>query len=86
MTDTLVIEHVAWLRRLHATGQLLLCGPCDDGTAIIILRCADRAEAERLAASDPFWPTAAYATRSITGFTPAGPENGFLARKAPPAP
>lgn len=81
MTPALIEAHVAWLRRLHAAGQLVLCGPCADGSAIIVLRCADRDAAERLAAEDPFADAGAYGSRSVVAFTPATPENDFLLRK-----
>jgi uncharacterized protein YciI len=78
MTPELVSEHVSYLHRLHDSGHLVLCGPCEDGTAIIVLRCSDRAEAERLAARDPFAHAGAYRERSIAAFRLATPENNFL--------
>jgi len=78
MTPELVSEHVAYLHRLHSSGHLVFCGPCDDGTAIVVLRCSDRDEAERLAAGDPFARVGAYRERSIVAFRPATLENNFL--------
>ena len=78
MTPPLVAAHVAWLRSLHEAGQLVLCGPCADGTALIVLRCASQAEAERLAASDPFAAAGAYGDRTVVAFRMATPENNFL--------
>ncbi len=53
--DELVEAHVAWLRANHATGRILGWGrkvPREGG--VILAVCDDRAEAEALAASDPF--------------------------------
>jgi len=78
MTTALVEAHVAWLRSLHEAGQLVLCGPCADGTAVIVLRCATQEEAERLAASDPFAAAEAYRDRTVVAFRMATSENDFL--------
>jgi len=80
MTPELVSDHVSYLHQLHEAGHLVLCGPCEDGTAIIILRCSNQAEAERLATQDPFAQVGAYQERSIVAFRPATPENNFLLR------
>jgi Uncharacterized protein conserved in bacteria len=53
--DELLPDHVAWLRANHATGRLLGWGrkvPRKGG--ILLAVCEDRAEAEALAAADPF--------------------------------
>lgn len=39
MTPALVRAHVAWLRELTEAGRLVLCGPCADGTAVLVLHC-----------------------------------------------
>ncbi|KCZ86813.1 YciI family protein [Hyphomonas jannaschiana] len=73
-----VEAHVAWLETLHDTGKLSLCGPCDDGTAIIVLSCGTLEEAIEIANSDPFVESGAYATRTVHAFQLATPENNFL--------
>lgn len=78
MTPELVSEHVLYLHRPHDSGHLVLCGPWEDETAIIVLRCSDKAVAERLATRDPFAQVGAYRERSIVAFRPATPENNFL--------
>ncbi|MCM2293687.1 YciI family protein [Allorhizobium sp. BGMRC 0089] len=80
MTSSLVKAHVTWLHQLHNRGQLVLCGPCDDGTAIIVLRCETMEEASRISSSDPFAEAKAYSQRSIVKFNAATPENNFLLR------
>jgi uncharacterized protein YciI len=78
MTRALVEAHVAWLRRSHAEGALVLCGSCPDGTALVVLRCATQEDAERVAHCDPFADAGAYAERSVVAFRLAAPHNNFL--------
>ncbi|MBO9661499.1 YciI family protein [Dokdonella sp.] len=78
MTPSLVQDHVAWLAGLSNAGTVILCGPCSDGTAILVLQCPTQEEAERIAGSDPFAREGAYAERSVIGFRLASPENHFL--------
>nr|WP_321362309.1 YciI family protein [uncultured Hyphomonas sp.] len=73
-----VEAHVAWLHALQDAGKLVLCGPCDDGTAIIVLSCSTLEDATDLANSDPFAETGAYAERTVHAFQLATPENNFL--------
>lgn len=52
--------HLAWLARCDAEGTLVMAGPfvAEDGTStgggMFIIRAADLADAERIAASDPY--------------------------------
>lgn len=78
MTPLLIKDHVAWLRKRSDAGELIFCGPCDDGTAILVLECATKEDAELIAASDPFAKANAYSARSIVNFRLASPENNFL--------
>ena len=78
MTRPLVAAHVAWLRKLHEGGQLVVCGSCADGTALLVLASATEEEAARLAESDPFAGAGAYGERSVVAFRMATPENNFL--------
>lgn len=78
MTPSLVRDHVAWLADLSRSGKLVVCGPCSDGTAILVIECSTQEDAERIAASDPFAVQGAYAERSVVGFRLASPENNFL--------
>jgi caffeoyl-CoA O-methyltransferase len=48
-------QHLAWMREQHLGGRVLFSGPTSDiRTGIYVIRAASRAEAERIAASDPF--------------------------------
>ncbi|WP_306832654.1 YciI family protein [Neorhizobium huautlense] len=78
MTTDVVAAHVAWLKALHSDGTLLLCGPCEDGTAVIVLRCRDREHAEAIAGADPFAAARAYGDREIVTISVATPDNNFL--------
>jgi uncharacterized protein len=37
MTNSLLIDHVNYLRELNEKGLLSFCGPCKDGTAFMII-------------------------------------------------
>lgn len=78
MTSNIVQKHVAWLRDLGNKGVLLECGPCDDGTAIILLRCTTREEAIEISKSDPFSTYNIYETRTVIEFKRATKENNYL--------
>jgi len=55
LTENLVKEHVAHLRRLDRDGQLELCGPfADYKGGMVIVRAASKEEAIAIAESDPF--------------------------------
>lgn len=73
-----VEQHVDWLRRLHREGRLAICGPCDDGTAIIVLNCATLEEATEIALADPFREAGTVKTYQIVQMRLAGPHNDFL--------
>ncbi len=53
--DAVLADHLAWLKAGHEAGHFLAWGPREprDG-GLIFLKAQDRAEAERLLASDPF--------------------------------
>ncbi len=78
MTSELVSAHVDWLRGLDEKGTLIICGPCSDDTAIIIFACKSLAEAQKIAASDPFASVGAYGCRDVVAFRPATQMNNFL--------
>ena len=53
--EALIRAHVAFLRELDRSGQLVLAGPFEDGTGgMIILRARSLAEARAVAEADPF--------------------------------
>jgi len=48
-------QHLAWMKEQHENGRILFSGPsADRKLGIYVIRAASRAEAERLAASDPY--------------------------------
>jgi uncharacterized protein YciI len=77
-TPELIWQHVQWLRRLHGDSRLVACGPCDDGTAIIILRGSTLEEARKVAFADPFRAAGAVGVYEVVEIRLANPENDFL--------
>jgi uncharacterized protein YciI len=52
-----VDEHLAWMQKQHQSGAIVMSGPgvtADGRVGIYLIRAATRAEAERVAAGDPF--------------------------------
>ncbi len=48
-------QHLAWMKRQHEAGKILLSGPTRDRkVGIYVIRAESREEAERIAASDPY--------------------------------
>jgi uncharacterized protein YciI len=48
-------QHLAWMRQQHASGAIVISGPTPDRRlGLYLIRAASRAEAEKIAASDPF--------------------------------
>ena len=54
MTLPLIEAHVEYLRNLKNEGKLPFCGPCVDGTALMILTVDNQDEAVALMEGDPF--------------------------------
>jgi uncharacterized protein YciI len=79
----LVPDHIAWLESHHATGRFVVSGQTVPEAAggVIVVRGDVRAEAEALAASDPF-VRGGVARTEVIEFTPARKEPGFAARCA----
>ncbi|MBA4495066.1 YciI family protein [Paenactinomyces guangxiensis] len=77
MTAKLITDHVNYLRQLKEVGRLPFCGPCTDGTAIMILKADSREEAEKLLASDPFSAVDYYKSRDMIEVEEATLENNF---------
>ncbi len=48
-------EHLAWMKRQHEAGMILFSGPTSDRKyGIYVIRANSKAEAEKIAASDPY--------------------------------
>lgn len=78
MTRAIIVQHVEWLRGLHDAGRLIVCGPCDDGTAIIVLSCATLDQAKEIAHADPFRAAGAVTTYEVVRMRLATSSNDFL--------
>jgi len=47
--------HLAWMKEQHAAGSIILSGPSPDlKLGMYLIKAESRAEAERIAASDPY--------------------------------
>lgn len=77
MTEQLIRDHVAYLSQLSKEGALRFCGPCADGSALMLLACSSLEEAQCLVAADPFSQVAYYANRKIVEVEEANEANGF---------
>ena len=82
MTEQLIKDHVAYLHKLSKAGVLTFCGPCTDGSALMILRCPSQEDAENVVAADPFSHVAYYASRKIVEIEEANEANGFHLQQA----
>ena len=48
-------QHLVWMKAQHEAGTIVLSGPTPDRkTGMYLIRAKDRAEAERIAGSDPY--------------------------------
>jgi uncharacterized protein YciI len=77
MTEQLIRGHVAYLSKLSKEGSLRFCGPCTDGSALMILQCSSPEEAQKLVEADPFSHVAYYASRKIVEIEEANEANEF---------
>lgn len=77
MTKELIIRHVGYLKTLKQDGKLPFCGPCADGTAVMILAADTLEEARELVAADPFSKANYYRDRRIVELQEATIENNF---------
>ena len=48
-------EHLAWMKRQHEAGTILFSGPTPDRKfGIYVIRAANKGDAEKITASDPY--------------------------------
>ncbi|MBB6453380.1 hypothetical protein HNQ94_001828 [Salirhabdus euzebyi] len=78
MTEALILDHVAYLRNLKEEGVLPFCGPCVDGTALMILDAPTEEIAKEYVEGDPFSKVNYYMERNIVEIEEANIENNFL--------
>jgi uncharacterized protein YciI len=78
LSEQLLRDHVAYLRSLSLKGVLPFCGPCADGTALMIVRANSLEEAQELIGKDPFSQVDYYQKRKLVEIEAATLENNFL--------
>jgi len=78
MTKELVTQHAAYLKSLKELGVLPFCGPCTDGTALMIIDAPSQEKAKEYVDNDPFSKINYYMKRKIVEVEEATIENGFL--------
>ncbi|MFD3446161.1 YciI family protein [Microbacteriaceae bacterium 4G12] len=78
MTKELITEHVTYLRNLKEKGVLPFCGPCVDGTALMIIAAPSHEKAKEYVENDPFSKVDYYIDRKIVEVEEATLENHFL--------
>lgn len=78
MDEDLLQAHVDYLRQLKEDDVLPFCGPCEDGTAIMILSCDSREKAQKLVAADLFAERNYYRERNIVEVEEATTENNSI--------
>ncbi|MFC0524492.1 YciI family protein [Pontibacillus salicampi] len=81
MTRELMAEHASYLESLKEKGVLPFCGPCKDGTALMILVADNYEEARSIVEEDPFARVDYYRERKIVEVEEATSENHFLVEK-----
>ncbi len=79
LADDLLQEHVAHLKRLTASGNLIICGPFADDSGAMLVLCADSVSSvNRFMQADPFIQKEYYAAYTITEFYSADAANNYL--------
>lgn len=73
----LLIKHVEHLKQLTNIGVLETCGPCEDGSAIMILKSETIEKAKEYVEADPFSKINYYQSRIVTEFLEATMDNNF---------
>jgi uncharacterized protein len=79
----LLLAHIGHLRKLHAAGALVICGPFADGeSALLILRTPDRQEAETIVKADPFIISGYYGSYALHEMIEGNEANNWLLEDA----
>lgn len=78
MNEALMRQHASYLRELKEKGVLPFCGPCMDGTALMIIDAPSYQLAKQYVENDPFSKVNYYRTRDIVEIEEATIENNFL--------
>lgn len=79
LNESLLQDHISYLKILRKKGYLPLCGPFSDNQgAVLIIRTDLKSHAEELINGDPFIQRNYYKKYEIHEFTEAGDENNWL--------
>lgn len=78
MTKELIVNHVNYLKMLKESGVLPFCGPCADGTALMIIDAPSFEKAKNYVENDPFSKVNYYMDRKIVEIEEATLDNNFL--------
>lgn len=79
LNQTLLNDHIHYLKQLDLQGSLMLCGPLiNNEQAVFYIKVASLDEAQRLILKDPFIQKKYYSEFSIDEFLPANSENDWL--------
>ncbi|MBO8155753.1 MAG: hypothetical protein H0Z32_04775 [Bacillaceae bacterium] len=79
MSEELMKKHASYLKELKEKGVLPFCGPCKDGTALMIIDAPTYEQAKQYVENDPFSQVDYYRKREVVEIEEATIENGFLA-------
>lgn len=77
MSEELIIDHVSYLKSLKEKGVLPFCGPCVDGSALMIIDAPSFVAAQELVQNDPFSKVNYYLDRKIVEIEEATLDNNF---------
>jgi uncharacterized protein YciI len=79
LENALLLAHVAHIKRLHAEGRLLICGPLDDNSrALQIITAQARGDAERIVQADPFIEKKVYRSYELHELIEGNEKNNWL--------
>lgn len=78
MNEELMRQHALYLRELKEKEVLPFCGPCKDGTALMIIDAPSYQLAKQYVENDPFSKVDYYMTRDIAEIEEATIANDFL--------
>ena len=82
MTSELLEAHVKYLKKIWSTGELKLCGPLVDGSAIMVFNVDTEQQARLLVGDDPFSEVKYYREVRFEQFMEANLDNNFLLDEA----
>jgi uncharacterized protein YciI len=79
-SEELIKKHIEFLKKIHAKGNLVLCGPRTNSEVggILILRCNSEDEAREIVLSDPFIQEKFCKNFKMFEFIEANEGNGWL--------